>query len=157
MKKIVVYAALLAAALLLPSKGTDVGKLLPVEVLAVDQKDGWVVLETDTQDAGMGRTVKEAVENLKETTAGIVFLDTADYLLVSPQAADAVEALRPYLKKSVRLCTVEGQADLEAAAAFLAVHPPRTRLKAYRDGMNLQTLRCENGRMILTEKSEKSA
>ena len=76
MKKIIVYLLLLAAVLLLPVQGTDVGKLLPVEVLQIYKEEDSVVLTTDVGASGVGATVDAAIENLKATAAGIIFLDT---------------------------------------------------------------------------------
>lgn len=149
MRRILIYIVLLTAVLLMPSKGTDIGKLLPVEVVSIYKENGRVVLETDTQDRGVGNTVDEAVENLKATTAGILYLDTADYLLIDLSAAETVRDLAAHLKPSVQLCAAEPGIDLAEAAEFLAVHPPEQTLKTYGKAADLQQLSIEEERLIL--------
>lgn len=149
MKRIALYIAALAVALLIPTKGTDIGKLQPVELASIDLEEGWIVLRTDTGDSGIGQSVEEALQNLKDTTAGIVFLDTADYLLTTPEASETAKKLTPYLKGSVRICAVEGNVDLEEAAEYLSVHPPKVILKDFLEVSELQFLQVQNDRLIL--------
>ena len=152
MRKIVIYILLLAAALLLPVDGTDVGKLVPVEVVHLYKEGGALVLSTDLGETGVGATVREAVSNLKETTAGIIFLDTANYLIVDKAAEQEVLQMQEYLKSSVRVCVCDGKMDLDGTAAFLNVHRPSVKLKAYNAAETTQLLTKENGRLILKEK-----
>lgn len=149
MKRIVIYIALLTASLLLPMRGTDIGKLRPVGLIQLYKEDGTVFLVTDTGDSGQGKTVDEAFENLEESTSGVIFLDTADYLLLSRTATNEVKGLAQYLKPSVRVCMAEKEIDPVQAAEYLAVHHPSLKMKNYGDLRNLQTLTRENGRLIL--------
>lgn len=156
MKRIVVYILSLAAAMMVPLEGTDVGKLQPVELVQIYKEGDFVVIATDTGDSGQGRRVEAAFEDLEETTAGIIFLDTADYLLVSASAIGEVPALQNYLKSDVRVCKAEKGIDLVQAAEFLKVHPPRVKLKEPDSVRNAQTLTQENDRVKLSdEKDEK--
>ena len=156
MKRIVVYILSLAAAMMVPLEGTDVGKLQPVELVQIYKEGDFVVIVTDTGDSGQGHGVEAAFEDLEETTAGIIFLDTADYLLVSASAIGEVPALQNYLKSGVRVCKAEKGIDLVQAAEFLKVHPPRVKLKEPDSVRNAQTLTQENDRVKLSdEKDEK--
>ena len=156
MKRIVVYILSLAAAMMVPLEGTDVGKLQPVELVQIYKEGDLVVIVTDTGDSGQGHGVEAAFEDLEETTAGIIFLDTADYLLVSESAIGEVPALQNYLKSDVRVCKAEKGIDLVQAAEFLKVHPPRVKLKEPDSVRNAQTLTQENDRVKLSdEKDEK--
>ena len=149
MKRIVIYILALAAALLVPLRGTDVGKLLPVGLIQLYKEGENIVIVTDTGDSGSGSSVQAAFLNLEETTAGVVFLDTADYLLVSRSAEDAVPTLKDYLKPTVRVCYAEADIDPVQAAEFLEVHRPAVRLKEHGMQNNVQTLSSVNGRLIL--------
>lgn len=152
MKKLVLYALLLGATLIFPVEGADVAKLLPVEVVQLDREGEAVVITTDAGTAGIGTTVEAAVENMKKTAEGVVFLDTANYLLVSAAAHSEIENLKGHLKPSVRLCTQDVKIDLKEAAVFLGVHKPKLHLKDYGKGSELELLAEEDGRFILKEK-----
>ena len=152
MKKILIYMLLLAAVVLIPVKGTDIGKLIPVEVVQVVANGETVVITTDMGETGMGIDVTSAAENLKATTAGIVFLDTADYLLVNEAAKDEAAELKEYLKPSVSVCGVEGEIDMKEAAAFLNVHRPVCKLRDVSEVELQEVLVMEEGRMMLKRK-----
>lgn len=152
MKRIVIYIALLGASLLLPLKGEDVGKLLPVELVQLYKDGNTVIIATDTGDFGRGETVEAALENLKTTTAGLIFLDTADYLLISEDGMSEAAELKGYLKPTVRICRTEEKIDLLEAAEYLSIHKPTTRIKAYKGGELPEKLVKEDGRLRLKEK-----
>ena len=69
MKKTLLYILLLTTAVAIPQQGTDVGKLLPVEVVRLDKAGDLVLVSTDVGAGGVGATVKDAIENMKATTA----------------------------------------------------------------------------------------
>lgn len=149
MKKILLYILLLGAALILPLEGTDVGKLLPVELVQLDKVGDTVVVSTDVGAAGVGDTVEAAIHDMGRTTAGIVFLDTADYLLVTESAMEEVEDIGKHLKRSVRICKQNAELNLKDAAAYLSVHKPECKLRSYQGAQTLQMLTEENGKVIL--------
>ena len=150
MKRIIVYIAIMAALLLVPIQGADVGKLQPIEVAFVYRAGKQIVLETDTGDKGVGNTGAEALQNLKDTTPGIIYLDTAEYLLLTEDAQEAVEQLRPLLKKSVQVCTAEPGIDLALAAQFLPAHGKLPQLKQWQTGALLPHLTSVDKRLILS-------
>lgn len=149
MKRSLIYAAILAAALMVPMKGTDVGELKPVELVQIYKIGETVVITTDTGDSGRGSTVEAAFRNLEETTSGIIFLDTADFLLMSRGVIKEAAQLRNYLKKSTMVCFAEMNIDPIDAAEFLKVHRPEATLKNGVEYKQIQTLRRENGRLIM--------
>ena len=149
MKKLLLYILLLGAALILPVEGTDVGKLLPVELVQLDKMGDAVVISTDAGATGTGETVKAAIRDMEKTTAGIVFLDTADYLLVTESAMEEVESIKEHLKPSVRVCIQRVEMNLKDAAAYLSVHRPEHQLRSCQDPQSLQILTEENGKVIL--------
>ena len=149
MKKLLLYMLLLGAALILPLEGTDVGKLLPVELVQLDKMGDTVVISTDAGATGTGETVKAAIRDMGRTTAGIVFLDTADYLLVTESAMEEVESIKEHLKPSVRVCIQHVEMNLKDAAAYLSVHRPEHQLRSCQDPQSLQILTEESGKVIL--------
>ena len=149
MKKLLLYILLLGAAVILPVEGTDVGKLLPVELVQLDKIGETVVISTDVGATGTGETVEAAIHDMKSTTAGIVFLDTADYLLVTESAMEEVESIKEHLKPSVRVCIQHVEMNLKDAAAYLSVHKPGHSLRSYQGAQSLQILSEEDGRVIL--------
>ena len=109
MKKWIWLAAL--ALLLLPQRGTEVGKLLPVETLLIEKQAGQYRVSTDTGNAGRGDSLEKAVAALRAEAPGILFLDTADYV-------------RP----GTRVYKLEGTAELLKIGPFLKTHGPDTPL-----------------------------
>ena len=130
--RLVLYAVILALALVAPVKPLDVAKLQPVEAVAVFVENGRVVLETDTAHTGFGTTVLQALESLKQNTSKVVYLDTAEYLLVSENTIDQVESLRQFLKPSVRVCVCEARGRVKDAAEYLNVHQKSPKLKDWK-------------------------
>ena len=149
MKKILLYILLLGAALILPVEGTDVGKLLPVELVQLDKMGDTVVISTDAGATGTGETVKAAIRDMEKTAAGIVFLDTADYLLVTESAMEEVESIKEHLKPSVRVYIQHVEMNLKDAAAYLSVHRPEHQVRSCQDPQSLQILTEESGKVIL--------
>lgn len=105
MKRILVWA-LLAAVLCFPDRGTDIGKLLPVELVAVRREEGVFRVETDTGQFGLGNTLEEAMADLRNAAPGVVFFDTADYLLLTRETLTA-EGLSSFFRPGVRVLLAE--------------------------------------------------
>lgn len=119
--RIILYLLVIAAVLLIPVECLDVAKLQPVETVAVYMDRGCVILKTDEGSAGKGKTALEALEDLKENTPAVVYLDTADYLLIGGGAEEAAQQLMPYLKKSVKTDVYHG-GDVKEEGKLLDVH-----------------------------------
>lgn len=149
MKRILIYALVLSAALLVPLRGTDVGKLQPVGLIQLYKEGETVVIVTDSGDSGTGSSVQAAFEDLEQTTSGVIFLDTADYLLLSRDAVSGARELEAYLKPSIRVCFAQKNIDPQQAAAYLAVHSPAVKLKDRSDLHDAPELAQENGRLEL--------
>ena len=148
-----IYIVLLLAAVFMPVKGRDVGKLQPVEVVKVYIDRRQVVIETDTGDLGMGGTVREALRNLEDTTVGYVYLDTARYLLVAPGAEEVVGELSPYLKKGTRICIAAASIDPAEAASYLSSHEPGVSLGDWESSKNPEKLVQIGERLLLEKKN----
>lgn len=149
MKRVLIYTLVLAAALTVPLRGTDVGKLKPVGLIELYKEGESVVILTDSGDSGIGSSVHAAFENLEQTTAGVIFLDTADFLLLSHDAVESARELEAYLKPSVRVCYTQEKIDPQQAAAYLAVHRPSVKLKDWNRQNTAQELIAENGRLLM--------
>ena len=137
MRKWVVYLAVFGLLLItdaLGFSGTDVGKLLPVEAVRISSEAGKVLVETDTGDKGAGADLKEALENLRDTAAGNVFLETADYLILQFGCEKYLAELCHVLRPSCGLCLEEKQTDLQKATEFLAVHRLRITMRDWCGG-----------------------
>lgn len=150
MRRSFLYMLVLAAVLICPTKATDVGKLQPVQTVAVYQnEDGYTVL-TDTEDVGRGESIPAAIENLKATTPATIYLDTAQFLIAGNE--QLIESLRPYLKKSVKLCLFVGQLPMETVSKFLSAHHVGEKLGDWKEGTALPVLDCTKDRLKFFEK-----
>ena len=135
---------LAALALAVPVRRADVGKLRPVEVIAVGGSEGHCIIRTDTGDRGVGATLEEAAANLRDTAPGLIYLDTAEYLLLENNPGETSD-LERILKSHVRVCAAQGEILLEGIGQYLDVHQPKEQL---RDGFTydeLEFLREQNG------------
>lgn len=119
--KILLYIVILVAMLLAPLDRLDIAKLEPVEAVAVYMEDGQVVLQTDGESIGKGATAQEALANLKEKALSVIYLDTADYLLIGEGAEGAAQDLRQHLRKSVQTGKYNG-GNVKEEAKYLDVH-----------------------------------
>ena len=149
MKRIAVYIVTLALLTFSPVKGAELGKMRPVEVVLVYAQAGEVVILTDTEDVGKGKDGLSALKNLKATTAGTIYLDTAEYLLIGEGGEPAAEALRTHLKKNTKVCKGDSGIDLKNVAVYLSVHGDLPRLEAWNLGGHLPKLRLVDGRFLL--------
>lgn len=149
MKRIAMYIVILALLTLAPVEGAELGKLRPVEVVLVYQQEEETVIATDTEDVGKGKDGLSALENLKATTAGAIYLDTAEFLLIGEGGEQVAEQLRAHLKKNVKVCKADRSVKPEDTAAFLSAHGKLPRLKDWKMGDNLPELQVVDQRFLL--------
>ena len=154
MRRIILYILLMAAALLAPVERADVGKLRPIETVAVYKENDWIVLRTDTDDVGIGATATQALQNMKDTASGIIYLDTAAYLLLEEDAQDAAEELRGVLKDKVRLCLSDKKIEPKDATKYLSAHGGLPRMEDWKAGQELPVLTQYGNRQIILKKVE---
>ena len=126
------YALILGALVFAPLERVDVANLLPVKGVAVYMDRETVVLETDTENLGKGRNVAEALADLKKTTPAVVYLDTAEFLLVSEPATSQIEDLRGIFKPSVKVCICDAAGQVKDAVEHLDVHGNLTKLRDWK-------------------------
>lgn len=126
MKKWIWLGAL--ALLLLPQRGTEVGKLLPVETLLIEKQAGQYRVSTDTGHTARGDSLEKAVDALRAEAPGILFLDTADYVLLTGEAEECTEKLPNYVRPGTRVYKLEGTVELSEIGPYLKTHGPDTPL-----------------------------
>lgn len=153
MKRILIYVVIIVFVLLIPLERTDVGDLQPVQTVAIFRNEDGYMIQTDTGDKGRGADPVRALQNLEDTTPGVIYLDTAQFLLVSESALPSIKQLRKYLRESVQLFLVTGTPDFENVSRFLSVHGDGPKLKHWTESTILPVLDCRSERMKLIENS----
>ena len=122
MKTYIAVVAIVALLIVTPFRGSDIAKLAPVEVVWLAEEEGQVLLVTDTDDIGRGADVMEALSDMRATSTGTIFLDTADYLIVESGAEKFLEQVAVVLRPSCMLCRAGQMPNLKEAAGFFSVH-----------------------------------
>ena len=153
MKRIILYCVILGAVLAVPVEKLDVGKLEPVQAVWMHRQDDQIVLETDTDDWGFGTTADAALADLEEHCPGIIYLDTAQFLLVSENAANQIPMLRQHLKDSVLLSSWDGQGQLSDAVKYMASHETGIKLKKWKQDVKIPLLRLQKTKIKNVEKN----
>lgn len=111
----------------LPHPARDIAKLEPVRVVYLYMDQGRLCIETDTADYGSGRNLTEATDDLRTRADAEIFLDTAEFLLLSPEVTISPD-FYTHLRPACKVCYTETAPDLAAAAEYLAAHPPEITL-----------------------------
>lgn len=132
MKKWVILGALLL--LLLPQRGTELGKLLPVETLFIEKEAGEYVLSADAGGTARGKSLKAAVENLQRSAPGEIFLDTADYVLLTRETMDCIGELSAFVCPGTQVYVAEQGVCFEKIGDFLRTHGPEAPLYRVKKG-----------------------
>ena len=157
MKRIILYLIILTLTLLVPVDQLDVAKLRPIEVIYVYKEENQVVLRTDTRDLGVGANAAQALADMRSTSPAVIYLDTAEFLLIGENAGAAAEELRGELKESVRLCAARGEIDLSLAAAYLAVHGDLPDFQVWNMDTRLPLIYTEKEMLKMSKNNEKTA
>lgn len=129
MRKIL-YIIILVALLWAPVERLDVADLEPVQTVVIYMQQGMVVLETDTENMGRGVDLAAAVEDLEKNTPGVIYMDTAQFLLVAPDAQNQLNALQKYLSATVKVVQWDEKASVKDAARYLRVRKDLPMLKS---------------------------
>ena len=125
----VLYICILASLLFAPVERLDVAQLQPVQTVAVAADDKAVTIETDTGSKGEGETLREAVEDLEQNTPGVIYLDTAQYLLLTEATESYAAQLLEFMEAKVRVSLWDGKGSVKEAAKYLDVRKDLPRLK----------------------------
>ena len=137
--KTVLYGIILVLILMAPVNKQDIGDLEPIQAVWLYTQNNQIALQTDTGDYGAGTTVEEAISKMKQNSQGIVYLDTAQYVLVSENAVDQIENLVNHLKSSVRICQWEGN-SVRDAAKYMQAHDAGSRFKDIKSTEKLEVI-----------------
>ena len=147
MKRWLAYLAAFALLAFTADRGTDIGKLMPVEVVWLAMENGQVYLQTDTGDMGRGADVETALQDMKASALGTIFLDTADYLIVAEGSEALLSQMYDILRPSCMVCVASQMPPMDRVAAFLTTHEPGVTLRSYRVVQNpLPKLEMDEGR-----------
>ena len=135
-----------------PFAGTDLAELSPVEVVWMEEQNGFITIETDGGESGSGGTVAEALENMRHTAAHTVFLDTADYLIVRKGDEGLILQIVDKLRPSCGVCLSNRKLPLEEVADFLHTHNLAVKLKNISEETEkLPLLGERKGRVMIVE------
>ena len=121
MIRIPIYILIIALVFIAPVNRVDVGTLRPVEIVALYQEDGEMILQTDTGDRGRGVDVESALRDMKRKSPAVIYLDTAKYLLVDMNVQHDAVALRTFLKPNVKVALFRDRIDLKNAGKYLDI------------------------------------
>ena len=119
--RILAYVVILVLLFFAPLERLDVAKLEPVQTVAISMVDGQVVIQTDTKNKGQAENIQAAIDDLEKNTPGVIYLDTAEYLLVTEEVFSYTNAIEPYLRPTVKVCLWDGRGQVEEAAKFLGI------------------------------------
>jgi len=155
MKKILVWVLAIIAvscADMLPFTGTDVAKLHPIEVLIIERDNGIFSVSTDSGITGFGTDIPGALSDLKLTAPGEVFLDTANYVLLTSECMDVIGTLFVYIRPACQIYLFEGRGDWEKVSKYLESHPSEATLFTYgREGTQIPKLIVKEDEYRLVE------
>ena len=140
MKRAIIYCLILGSLWFAPVKEAEIAKLEPVQAVWVYRDNGEVVMETDTEDVGSGATVEEALSDMKQNSVGIIYLDTAEFLLIAEGMQQQIPAMAQYLKESVKVCAWDGQGSVTDAAKYMDAHKIGSKLGNWSPAVKLPNL-----------------
>lgn len=151
MMKKAIFACLAAGCLLLfrGNAGKDLGNLQPVQLVQVTTCNGKVRIRTDTGSMGQGMTVPEAVEDLQQGADGTIFLETADFLLVTALTTRFLPDLSSYLRPGTEVARISSFVDGKTAAKYLSVHHPAATLRQAKADNLMENLHYREGKYEL--------
>lgn len=139
------------AVFLAPSGKTDISELRPVELLSLYKEEGQLCVETDTGDLGRGVDLQTALKDLRATTPGEIFLETADYVMVTAETKECLLELKTILRPATEIVQMQDRIEASAAVEFLSVHRPGLLMKDYGSESMLPQLSIKEGRCCLVQ------
>lgn len=161
MKRIFLWLLALAIPVMLgmlPLHGTDAGDLEPARLLLAEADSGGLRIVTDTGAVGTGADAEQALSDLEQTAQGVLFLQTAETLVLTKDALSYLPqaAQSPKLRPAAKVYVLDGELpDAAQAAGFLEKHEGGVTLGQVRAAMlgagrvTLPVLRNEDGRLML--------
>lgn len=144
MRKVVRFlllAAVLAALGLLPFRATDAAKLIPVRAVIVTRDGEAYTVDVGQAVRGVGRTLTEALADLRAGVSGEIFFPTAEEIVVTDTGADFAETVTAVTEEeafqpaAALYRTEERGLDASAVADYLASHPSEVTLVRVRGAL----------------------
>lgn len=120
--RVVLYIIILSTLFFVPLNRVNIGQLEPVSALAVYVDEANVVMEIDGGEKGIGKSVEEALRDLKENTIGIVYLDTAEYLLIDEAAIKYEDAVLMLMRPNVQTFICDARGCVGECAEYISAH-----------------------------------
>ncbi len=152
MKKVYpAVAAVLCLCLFAAAPKTDLGSLKPVRLVQVTTGGPMLHLRTDTGLYGEGVDFGAALKDLYRTSPGQVYLETADFLLVTPVTVKVLPELKQVLRPGTEVALISSLVEGEKAAEFLSAHPGGVPLRKAGEHTVLPRLNTEGERYVLEE------
>ena len=111
----------------LPHPARDISKLDPVQTVYLYMEGTRLHMETDTGDHGSGKTLPDALSDMKANADAEIFLNTAEYLILDPQVP-ITQDLFTLLHPTCKVVFSTEKPDIPAATEYLSVHTPKTTL-----------------------------
>ena len=157
MKKVIwtlIALGALGAMDLLPFHARDVADLLPVKTVFITRSGEEYAVDVGAGVQAVGKTLSEALQQLRETSPGEVFLPTAEQLVLAEPDRDAVEAVAEEsgFRPAAGICkTLLPIPDQEALSRYLETHPSDYTILDLRADLlagkqpSIPELRAENG------------
>ena len=134
-RRIWITAGLLLAFLLPESRRTDISRLCPVEMLYIYMDGQKFVAAADTGSWGSGDTWQEAFADLENTTPGVIFLDTTEYLLITEEVEPWLAEMNQRLRPSIKVVVMNGEPQWENLSAWLRSRNAGTTLWKCEEGL----------------------
>lgn len=144
-------AALISLSLFTAAPKTDLGSLRPVQLVQVTSSGPMIHLRTDTGLYGEGVDFGTALGDLYRTSPGQVYLESADYLLVTPVTVKVLPELKQVLRPGTEVALIASLVDGQKAAEFLMSHPGSVPLRKAGEHTVLPRLITKGERYVLEE------
>lgn len=146
-----IAAAVLCLCLFAAAPKTDLGSLQPVQLVQVTSSGPMVHLRTDTGLYGEGVDFGAALGDMYRTAPGQVFLETADFLLVTPVTVKVLPELRQVLRPGTEVALISCLVDGTEAAQFLSARSGGVPLRKAGEHTVLPRLNMKGERYVLEE------
>lgn len=140
MKKIILFVIILLIASWIPVSKTDISNLKPIQAIFINKDGDNYIVKTDTDDLGIGKSIKEAVETMKTRCEKLIYLDTAQYLFVDQDARETIDDISQYLKDKVVICIWDGVGEIKSAAQYVRAHRIGIKIKDYFSNVQLPVI-----------------
>lgn len=127
--KILVLAAFLGALGLLPFRSVDAAKLLPVKTVIVTKSGDVYTVDAGAGVKALGRSLSVALDRLREKVTGVLFLPTAEQVVLTEPSEEALAAVAEEsgFRPAMGIYrTPDPEPDPEALGEYLASHPSNT-------------------------------